>query len=276
LSSILDALNKLEKEVSPQDYPPAHARAGGKVFIPKSTFLIIGVVCLCIGTIGFVIFYQRDTEKTPQALIADVGPKVTSGTRETTEPEVSVDEQKPMPVSPQKAPSPLPSMLQDLESIDSAGRPETVLLNDSAITKPKPPGDENDTDEIVSESRPLVESKKESIEKPLLDRESQEPESPVSTTAKDTSDSIDAPSKEMATQKEKPLQMDRLEGVGLRIQAISWGDVPQERLVVINNQVLHEGESIEGYQISQINPDDIVLRRGGNAYQLDFSLKGAP
>ena len=92
----------------------------------------------------------------------------------------------------------------------------------------------------------------------------------------DSAPSGDDLSKGTPAQEEKPLPMNRIEGVGFKIQAISWGGTSPERLVVINNQVLREGDGIEGYRISRINPDDIFLRRGSNTYRLDFGLKGEP
>ena len=238
MSSILDALNKLEKDVSPQDYPLANTRALRKAFISKSTILMAGVVCLCIGTIGFVVYKQMSPEKITEPLFDDVRSVAKSQVQKTPKPEATIDEQKPVLESSQKTRVSLPYGSQGLESMVNVSKPETVFSDDPAKTKPKPPEDESAEVEIKTESGPVIESKKEPVE--------------------------------------KPVQLDRLEGVGLKIQAISWADTPQERLAVINNQVLREGDGIEGYQISHINPDDIVLRRGGKSYQLDFGLKGGP
>jgi len=83
------------------------------------------------------------------------------------------------------------------------------------------------------------------------------------------------PQKEPAEKKEH-MQIDRLEGVGFKVQAISWSEIPEQRLAVINSQVLREGDAIEEYQIQRINPDDIILQRGGKAFRLDFRSTGQP
>lgn len=72
------------------------------------------------------------------------------------------------------------------------------------------------------------------------------------------------------------MKIDRLEGVGFKIQAISWSDIPEQSLAVINSQVLREGDGIDGYQIQRINPDDIILQRDGKAFRLDFRATGSP
>jgi hypothetical protein len=266
LSSILDALKKLEKETSPQDYPLAPARTGRKVFTPKNTMGIIGVVCVCIGAIGFAAYYQRSPEKTPGPLLGDVTPVVTSKAQETPKPEATLDEQK----------TPLPFMSRDRISTATARKPEAIFAGSKTTTKPGSSEGGNHTGEIKAEKRRVVELKKAQEESPVVGKAFQEPASQLLIKEKDKPDSIDDLSKKALTRKKKPLPMDRLEGVGFKIQAIPWGETPQARLVVISNQVLREGDSLEGYQISHINPDDVVLRRGDKVYQLDFGLKGQP
>ena len=110
MSSILDALNKLEKEESQQDYPLTRARADGKVFTSKITIGIIGVVCICMGTIGFAAYYRRSSEKTPEPLLELARPAVTSEAQETPQPGTGVLEQKHPLASLPETPDPLPSI----------------------------------------------------------------------------------------------------------------------------------------------------------------------
>ena len=256
MSSILDALNKLEKEESRQDYPLKRARADRKVFTSNIAMGIAGFVCICIGVIGFGAYYLRSPEKTPEPLLDVIEPVVKTETQETPQPGTIALEQKRPLASLLKAPVPLPS-----------NKPET---------KPNLSADENIGDEIETERVQVVESAGDAMEEAVVDTAIQDPKPQVVTKAKDTPASIADVSKEALAREVKPLPMDRLEGVSFKIQAISWGEAPQERLVVISNQVLREGDGIDGYRISRINPDDIVLRRGDNAYRLDFGLKGGP
>jgi hypothetical protein len=279
LSSILDALNKLEKEESRQDYPLTRARAGGNVFTSKVAIGIIGVVCICLGVIGFGAYYRRSPEKTPELLLEIVRPRVTSEAQETPQPETNVLEQKHPPAPLPKTPVPLPYRSPDpktMATAATASRPEILSTDNKTETKPKTSEGGNNKVEIEAKQIPAVESTEDPMEEAVVDTAIQDPKPQVVTKAKDTPASIADVSKEALVREEKPLPMDRLEGVSFKIQAISWGETPQERLVVISNQVLREGDGIEGYRISRINPDDIVLRRGANAYRLDFGLKGKP
>ena len=89
-----------------------------------------------------------------------------------------------------------------------------------------------------------------------------------------TSNRLDDVSPKAAAEKTEPRQIDRLEGVGFKIQAISWSEIPEQSLAVINSQVVRVGDGIEGYQISRINPDDIVLQREGKTFRLEFRSTG--
>ena len=57
---------------------------------------------------------------------------------------------------------------------------------------------------------------------------------------------------------------------GLDLQAISWDENPESRIAVINGRVLREGERIEGYLLSEINADDVVFEHTGQIWKLDF------
>lgn len=61
-----------------------------------------------------------------------------------------------------------------------------------------------------------------------------------------------------------------LKGTGLTIQAISWDNDPQKRIAVINSTLCREGDRINGYLILRINPDDIVVSDGGKSGRLGF------
>jgi hypothetical protein len=278
LSSILDALNKLEKEGSPQDYPLAHARAGRKGLTPKSVFGIIVITCVCAGAIGLAAYTGMRPEKAPEPLLGDVRPVLESMPQETQESEASVHAQKPPVTSLPETPVPLPSIspVPKTMATATASQPETQSLGHKTDTKPKSPEDKNNTVETKTQRLQRLESQEDAIQEAVVDSASQKAEPQVLPGEKDPPTSVNELSKEVPAKEEKPLPMDRIEGVGFKIQAISWGDTSPERLVVINNQVLREGDGIEGYLISRINPDDIILRRGSNTYRLDFGLKGEP
>lgn len=57
------------------------------------------------------------------------------------------------------------------------------------------------------------------------------------------------------------------------LQAISWAASAEKSIAVINNMVLHEGDSVEGYYVVKIRPDDVVLRREGRMWRANFALR---
>ena len=60
---------------------------------------------------------------------------------------------------------------------------------------------------------------------------------------------------------------------GIRLQAISWSKAPERRIVVINGRILRQGEGIDGYTVSEINPDDVVFDRSGRRWRLAFKTR---
>jgi hypothetical protein len=255
LSSILDALNKLEKEASRRDYPLKRARAARKEFTSKIAAGIIGIVCICIMAVGFAVYYRRGPEKMP-----------------LPPPEA------PVPASLPKTPASLPSILPNPETTATAaaGLPGASTLEKKTETEPKLLDNGKRKEKVESEQRQVLKAAEDSTETALVDTAPRDSEPRAAGSKKNSFDSTAEVSTKALAQEEKPLPINRLKGVSFRIQAISWGETPQERLVVISDEVLREGDGIEGYRISRINPDDILLRRGNNTYRLDFGLKERP
>jgi type II secretory pathway component PulC len=59
----------------------------------------------------------------------------------------------------------------------------------------------------------------------------------------------------------------------IKLQAISWAQDKDQSITVINNTILHEGDSVEGYTVVKIRPDDVILRRSGRMWRATFSLR---
>jgi hypothetical protein len=49
----------------------------------------------------------------------------------------------------------------------------------------------------------------------------------------------------------------------LKVQAIVWAPDPQERMAVVNSQVIREGSVIEGFSIVSIGEDAVYVREDG-------------
>ena len=59
----------------------------------------------------------------------------------------------------------------------------------------------------------------------------------------------------------------------LSIQAISWAKNPSDRIAVINNKIIGEGESVQGYRIVEIGQDEVILRLADQKFRLIFKYQ---
>ena len=73
--------------------------------------------------------------------------------------------------------------------------------------------------------------------------------------------------------KAKEIEIPLLRDPEMKLQAITWSKDPQKRIVVINNRILREGETVSGYRIETINQDDIILGENGEKWKFLFRIK---
>jgi len=268
LSSILDSLKKLEKETAQQDLPLTHAGAAGRGAIPKYVIGIIGAICICIGVIGLATYYKGASSNPPEPLLGDAAP--------ASKPAAPLEEQKKVPAPSQDTPAPLPSEPAGSSTTTAAKASDVKNDGRESMTKPEPVADKSGKPPVAIDSEQVAEVKEAPLREQTEDKAAAETTPQAIVVEVDSSDLQDDVSEKTLTQEKEPVSIDRLEGVGLKIQAISWNDVPEQSLAVINNQVMREGGHIEGYQISRINHDDIILERGDKSYRLNFRSTGSP
>ncbi len=65
----------------------------------------------------------------------------------------------------------------------------------------------------------------------------------------------------------------RLDESKLKLQAIAWSNNVAQRIAVINGHIVREGESVEGFSVTQIRQDDIIVNDGTESWRLEFRLK---
>ena len=65
----------------------------------------------------------------------------------------------------------------------------------------------------------------------------------------------------------------RLDDSKLQLQAIAWSKNAAQRIAVINGHIVREGESVEGFSVTQIRQDDIIVNDGNESWQVEFRLK---
>jgi hypothetical protein len=62
-----------------------------------------------------------------------------------------------------------------------------------------------------------------------------------------------------------------LAGGQLKVHAIVWSPVREDRMAVINSRILYEGDAMDGYTLVAIRPDDVVVRKDdGGRYRVIF------
>ncbi len=57
----------------------------------------------------------------------------------------------------------------------------------------------------------------------------------------------------------------------LDLQAVAWSAAPAQRVAVIGNRVVKEGDFVLGYMVLRINQDDIVVRKQGVSSRILFN-----
>ena len=66
---------------------------------------------------------------------------------------------------------------------------------------------------------------------------------------------------------------DRITDPKLKLQALAWSDDAVRRMAVINGRIVHEGESVDGYQVVEIRMEDVIVNAGGKSWRLEFGLR---
>lgn len=66
---------------------------------------------------------------------------------------------------------------------------------------------------------------------------------------------------------------DRLNDSKIRLQALAWSDDAARRMAVINDQIIHEGESVDGLQVIKIRKEDVIVNNDGKTWRLEFGLQ---
>ena len=62
-----------------------------------------------------------------------------------------------------------------------------------------------------------------------------------------------------------------LETPELAMQAVAWSENPAQRVAVIGNRVVREGDFVNGYVVVRINQDDVVVRKQGISSRVLFA-----
>jgi len=78
---------------------------------------------------------------------------------------------------------------------------------------------------------------------------------------------------EPSSQTRPRVTYDRIDDSKLKLQALAWSDDAARRMAVINGSIVHEGESVDGYQVVNIREEDVIVTEGGKSWRLEFGLQ---
>ena len=87
----------------------------------------------------------------------------------------------------------------------------------------------------------------------------------------ETSSRREAPHTQPASTQDPYDDVETLSRGSLQLQAISWSQVSSARITVIDGRILREGQSIEGYTVTQIRPEDIIVSKAGKLWRLAYN-----
>ena len=102
------------------------------------------------------------------------------------------------------------------------------------------------------------------------------PTSKDAETSKKTVAAKSVPSGRPSTRAKKPDRTrtyDRIADSKIKLQALAWFSDASKRMAVINSHIVREGGSVEGYQVTQIRRQDVILSDGRKSWRLEFGLK---
>lgn len=277
MSTILKALKQVDQTAPPEEiesWPPqintketVRARVK-KIRLNRKIYLTIAVV-LIIAAAGWLVYNQKDM------LLAMLSSGSTSEEDELTSPASS----KKGPVYQAKIYPPASKQTVSLPKKDS--RPK--MGNQGAGLKSEP--NQTHTDKQPGtlpqnrvKNQDSATAGKTGSPPKAMPPNSQMPRSQTADLKKPVQkQGPAAPTAPPQTAKPPPKQVTRsyrrLDDSRLKLQAIAWSDNAAQRIAVVNDHVVREGESVEGFSVNQIRQDDIIVNDGTESWRLEFGLK---
>jgi hypothetical protein len=266
VSAILEALKKLEQETSePTGNPlrPEVRHERGWRWTSLAGGLVIGVVVFGLAGYGLVAL----TGKAPAIPETAIGKKMASSSRAAPVLHSSKPAPKPVPAVRATNPASAIPIHQTVAPAkqEASRKGEEVQPPDEKIVavalEPEEPTTDTDHDAIFAYGSKRWHGTAEEL--------------PEETSG----DAVMAPSEaDMSlaggTDAERALNAapDINHDPEAVLQAISWSQDAGRRMAVINGKICREGEPIGGYVILKINPEDVVVSKGGVTGRLVFKI----
>jgi hypothetical protein len=253
LSSILKALKKIEESAPLEEFlNPAQALNPRTVFGQRhrgrwltSKTIYMGLAAVVVLAAGILIRGWMSGEADPR------GGKPVTAAADSAPAGADVfraklpDGKTAIPSPPVAAPAPIPG---DAPEATAAQRlaPPAQAAKPAARVLPK------ETPQAPSAERPSALTQRAAPARETLPPN----RSPAARTPEDN--------------------LSRLDDSKLKVMAIAWHGDATRRIAVINGHIVKEGESVDGYTITRIRKDDVIVNDGSRSWRVEFALKVQP
>ena len=265
MSAILKALRRLETDengiVAVKSNIPIKAGNRRSNRTLRRYILLGGLFLMAVTTFAGSYIYFRY----PQYLTARLPSFLMDYFPTESTPKVSGSLQKPAPKKPkpirrQKKAQQLPISARDLEhpKMDTDHRIKTSSSRQN--TPPKQDAALKNTEiQKAQPKSPGRESGRRTAAVSTVDRRESKPPPPAA---------------QRAPLREKQPAPELISGdSSLKLQAIAWSNDPDQRIAVINGQILREGGTVEGITVTGIEKDAVIVREGAKTKKLVFRIK---
>jgi hypothetical protein len=280
MSTILRALKKLEQDKETLDakgMPGISATTASKTSVHSGRFsfskrvLVTTMVCLVFLAIcaaaGY--FFMHSKQSASQSLrsaktsLAADHQKETAAPRQTPK-RSKADMRQPIPGTPPTGRQPGGKMPAETFNIPGQ-RPSAHSLSPAKVPTPSQ-GDSKPDLGMIEASRdapPTVSSRP-----PSQPDKAGKSGAAVSESA--SRELKPEPADTIKVNNETYAAAERLRDNRLKIQAIAWSPVSEERMAVINSLIVREGSSVEGFSVVAIRADDVIVKEQGRLYRVVF------
>jgi len=265
LSSILKALKKIEESAPPEEsLNPAQALNPRTVFGQRhragflsSKTIYMGLAAVVVLAAGILIRGWMSKEEAPRG-----GKSVTAAA--DSAPAGADAFRDKLPDRKTAAPSPPVAAPPPAGQAESFAAPAPIPADAPKATAAQRPAPPAQTVKPAARSLPKETPNTPSAERPsaLAQRAAPARETP-------------APNRPPAARTPED-NLSRLDESKLKVMAIAWHGQATRRIAVINGHIVKEGESVDGYTLTQIRKDDVIVNDGARSWRVEFALKVQP
>ena len=265
MSSILKALKKIEESAPPEEsFNPAQVFNPHTVFWQRhrgrwitSKIIYMGLAAVVVLAAGILIRGWMSGETDPR------GGKPLTAAADSAPASVDAFRAK-LPDGRTDAPSPpvaVPSPSGQAGSVAVPAPPPADAPEVTAALRPAP---------TAQAAKPAIRAvPKETPQAPPVERPPALPQR--AAPARET-----PPTGRPPAARAPEDNLSRLDDSKLKVMAIAWHGQAARRIAVINGHIVKEGESVDGYTITQIRKDDVIVSDGSRSWRVQFALKVQP